>query len=115
MDVLSDVFAAVRFSGGVFLDAEFTAPWCVVSQVGPDEFHAQGRMPAHLIAYLFSATLSNALLALGFNSISFSVGVIGFFVRTFSVPEAISCPVISSMIASDFFLKKCFTIRSSPE
>lgn len=51
MDVLSDVFAAVRFSGGVFLDAEFTAPWCVVSQVGPDEFHAQGRMPAHLIAY----------------------------------------------------------------
>lgn len=51
MDVLSDVFAAVRFSGGVFLDAEFTAPWCVVSQVGPEEFRAQGRMPAHLIAY----------------------------------------------------------------
>lgn len=51
MDVLSDVFASVRFSGGVFLDAEFTAPWCVVSQVGPDEFSAQGRMPAHLIAY----------------------------------------------------------------
>jgi len=51
MDVLSDVFAAVRFSGGVFLDAEFTAPWCVVSQVGPEEFQAQGRMPAHLIAY----------------------------------------------------------------
>lgn len=51
MDVLSEVFAAVRFSGGVFLDAEFTAPWCVVSQVGPEEFHAQGKMPAHLIAY----------------------------------------------------------------
>lgn len=51
MDVLSDVFAAVRFSGGVFLDAEFTAPWCVVSQVGPEEFQALGRMPAHLIAY----------------------------------------------------------------
>lgn len=51
MDVLSEVFAAVRFSGGVFLDAEFTAPWCVLSQVGPEEFHAQGRMPAHLIAY----------------------------------------------------------------
>lgn len=51
MDVLSDVFASVRFSGGVFLDAEFTAPWCVVSQVGPDELNSQGRMPAHLIAY----------------------------------------------------------------
>jgi AraC-like DNA-binding protein len=51
MDVLSEVLAAVRFSGGVFLDAEFTAPWCIVSQVGPGEFDAQGRMPAHLIAY----------------------------------------------------------------
>ena len=51
MDVLSAVFAAVRVSGGVFLDAEFTAPWCVVSQVGPEDFAAQGRLPAHLIAY----------------------------------------------------------------
>lgn len=51
MDVLSDVFATVRFSGGVFLNAEFTAPWCVVSQVEPEDFQAQGGMPAHLIAY----------------------------------------------------------------
>lgn len=51
MDVLSDVFASVRFSGGVFLNAEFTAPWCVVSQVEPEDFQAQGGMPAHLIAY----------------------------------------------------------------
>ena len=50
MDALSDVFAAVRLSGGVFLDAEFSAPWCVESQVGPEEF-PQGEMPAHLIAY----------------------------------------------------------------
>ena len=51
MDALSEVFAAVRLSGGVFLDAEFTAPWCVVSQVGPEDFSAQGGTPAHLIAY----------------------------------------------------------------
>ena len=51
MDVLSEVLAAVRLSGGVFLDAEFTAPWCIVSQVGPGEFDPQGRMPAQLIAY----------------------------------------------------------------
>ena len=50
MDALSDVFAAVRLSGGVFLDAEFSGPWCVESQVGPEEF-AQDEMPAHLIAY----------------------------------------------------------------
>lgn len=51
MDALSDVFAAVRLSGGVFLDAEFTAPWSVLSQVGPEEFRSQGEMPTHLIAY----------------------------------------------------------------
>lgn len=51
MDVLSDVFAAVRFSGGVFLDAEFTAPWCVLSQVGPEDFDSLGGPPAQLIAY----------------------------------------------------------------
>ena len=56
MDALSEVFTAVRFSGGVFLDAEFTAPWCVVSQVGPEEFRDQGKVPAHLIAYHYIVT-----------------------------------------------------------
>jgi hypothetical protein len=51
VDALSEVFAAVRLSGGVFLNAEFTAPWCVASQVSAEEFGEQGRMPAHLIAY----------------------------------------------------------------
>jgi hypothetical protein len=29
MDALSDVLRVVRLKGGVFLHAEFTAPWCV--------------------------------------------------------------------------------------
>jgi AraC-like DNA-binding protein len=37
MDALSDVLRVVRLSGGIFLDAEFTAPWCVQSRVGPDD------------------------------------------------------------------------------
>ncbi len=44
-------FPLCVFWAGVFLDAEFTAPWCAGSQVGPEEFQAQGRIPAHLIAY----------------------------------------------------------------
>jgi AraC-like DNA-binding protein len=32
MDALSHVLQAVELSGAVFLSAEFTAPWCVVSQ-----------------------------------------------------------------------------------
>lgn len=31
MDALSDVLHVLRLSGAVFLDAEFTAPWCVTS------------------------------------------------------------------------------------
>lgn len=31
MDALSDVLHVLRLSGAVFLDAEFTAPWCITS------------------------------------------------------------------------------------
>jgi AraC-like DNA-binding protein len=34
MDALSDVLQVLRLSGAVFLDAEFTAPWCVTSNSG---------------------------------------------------------------------------------
>ena len=37
MDALSDVLRTIRLTGGVFLDAAFTAPWCVVSRVGPED------------------------------------------------------------------------------
>ncbi|MGB8434105.1 MAG: AraC family transcriptional regulator [Burkholderiales bacterium] len=32
MDVLSDALRVLRLTGAVFLDAEFTAPWCVLSR-----------------------------------------------------------------------------------
>jgi len=51
MDALSDVLRFVRLTGGVFLDAEFSSPWCVTSQVGPEDCHAYLTDPAHLIAY----------------------------------------------------------------
>ena len=34
-DPLSDVLQSVRLTGGVFLDAKFTAPWCVAAQITP--------------------------------------------------------------------------------
>ncbi len=34
MDALSDVLHVLRLSGAIFLDAEFTAPWCVTSSSG---------------------------------------------------------------------------------
>ena len=35
-DPLSDVLRSVRLAGGVFLEANFTAPWCVEAQVTPE-------------------------------------------------------------------------------
>src|SRR5688572_12733409 len=35
MDALSDLLRVVRFTGGVFLEANLRAPWCVRAQVAP--------------------------------------------------------------------------------
>src|SRR4030095_9223340 len=51
MDPLLDLVRAMRLSGGVFLDAEFTSPWCVASHVGPEDYGAFLPAPAHVIAY----------------------------------------------------------------
>ncbi len=36
-DPLSDVLRLVRLEGGVFLEASFTAPWCVATRIGLEE------------------------------------------------------------------------------
>lgn len=38
MDALSDVLRVVRLTGGVFLDARFTAPWSLLGRVEPMDF-----------------------------------------------------------------------------
>ena len=35
MDALSDLLRVVRFSGGLFLESNWRAPWCVRSQIVP--------------------------------------------------------------------------------
>ena len=36
-DPLSDVLRLVRLAGGIFLEASFTAPWCVAAQIGLED------------------------------------------------------------------------------
>jgi len=51
MDVLSEVLAAIRLDGAFYIDAEFTAPWCVATKYG---LHvASSRLPAtdHIIFF----------------------------------------------------------------
>ena len=46
-----EIIAALRVSGAVFLEAEFTAPWCILSQVGPEDCVPFTPVPRHIIAY----------------------------------------------------------------
>jgi AraC-like DNA-binding protein len=50
-DALSDLLRVVRLSGGVFLDAEFTAPWCVAAQAEPEEYRDIMANPARVISF----------------------------------------------------------------
>jgi AraC-like DNA-binding protein len=51
MDALSDVLRVVRLKGGVFLHAEFSAPWCILSQVAPEDCGAAVEGAEHLVLY----------------------------------------------------------------
>jgi hypothetical protein len=51
MDPLLDILASLRLTGGVFLDAEFTAPWCVAAKVGPEDCRPFLPQPHSIVAY----------------------------------------------------------------
>jgi len=51
MDALSDLIRVTRLTGGIFLDAVFSAPWCVVSQVEPEECQPWLLEARHIISF----------------------------------------------------------------
>lgn len=51
MDALSDLLRVVRFSGGVFLEANFRSPWCVNAQVAPEDCGPSVKKDAALVAF----------------------------------------------------------------
>jgi AraC-like DNA-binding protein len=51
VDALLDMLRSMRLTGGIFLDAEFTAPWCVTAKVGPEDCSPFTPEPRHIIAY----------------------------------------------------------------
>ena len=55
MDALSDVLRVIRLSGGVFLEAEFTAPWCVSGKIASSDCKPFLEAPRHVIATHFVA------------------------------------------------------------
>ena len=53
MEILNDLLASMRLTGGVFLDGEMRGPWSVHAQVTPEECAPIFEMPSHIIAYHF--------------------------------------------------------------
>jgi AraC-like DNA-binding protein len=55
LDAFSDVLRVTRLSGGVFLEAEFTAPWCISGKISTDDCKPFLTAPRHVIASHFVA------------------------------------------------------------
>ncbi len=51
MDALSDVLRVVRLKGGVFLHAEFTAPWCIFAEIAREDCGSLLEAAEHLVLY----------------------------------------------------------------
>src|ERR1700755_1376812 len=51
MDALSDVLRVAHLTGGVFLHADFTAPWCMAARVGPEHCAPALGPTSHMILY----------------------------------------------------------------
>jgi AraC-like DNA-binding protein len=75
VDVLSEVLAAIRLDGAFYIDAEFTAPWCVATKYG---LHvASGRLPSadHIIFFhLLMDGRCSARLASGTETVAVEAG-----------------------------------------
>jgi AraC-like DNA-binding protein len=53
LDAFSDVLRVIRLSGGVFLESEFTAPWCINGRISADACKPFLTAPRHIIASHF--------------------------------------------------------------
>jgi len=53
VDPLSEVLRSIRLTGGIFLEANFTAPWCVQTRLTPDDCATFLAKPPLMIAYHF--------------------------------------------------------------
>jgi AraC-like DNA-binding protein len=55
LDPFSDVLRVIRLAGGVFLEAELTAPWCISGKLSADDCRPFSVTPRHVIASHFVA------------------------------------------------------------
>jgi AraC-like DNA-binding protein len=75
-DPLSEVLRSIRLTGGIFLDAHFTAPWSVYTNIAAEDCEAFLFKPMLLIAYHFVIEGSFLLTIEGEPSIEVRAGEI---------------------------------------
>jgi AraC-like DNA-binding protein len=76
VDVFSDVLRVTRLSGGVFLEADFTAPWCISGKVSADDCKPFLQAPRHVIASHFVVQGSMRLQPEGGDAVDVAAGEI---------------------------------------
>jgi AraC-like DNA-binding protein len=74
LDALSDVLRVIRLSGGVFLEADFTAPWCIGGKLTTDDCKPFLAAPRHVIASHFVAAGNMQLRVEGGDTIDVRAG-----------------------------------------
>ena len=53
MDALSDVLKSVRLAGACYVNAEFTAPWCIRGELGLPSVRARLAHAEHVAFFHF--------------------------------------------------------------
>src|SRR4029434_6549529 len=53
MDAVSDVLTSLRLEGAMYINAEFTAPWCVQSKFGLGSVRARLAGAEHVLFFHF--------------------------------------------------------------
>jgi AraC-like DNA-binding protein len=81
MNALLDALRGMRLTGGIFLDCDFTARWCVTATaIGPDQVGLlMMPLPAHVIAYHYVTRGRMHLQLAGQDPISIEAGEIVVF------------------------------------
>ena len=74
LDAFSDVLRVIRLAGGVFLEAEFTAPWCISGQLTSNDCKPFLVTPRHVIASHFVAAGNMQLRVDGGDAIDVRAG-----------------------------------------
>jgi len=74
LDAFSDVLRVIRLAGGVFLEAEFSAPWCINGKISADHCKPFLVTPRHVIASHFVVAGEMRLRTEGHEEVSVRAG-----------------------------------------